>query len=146
MGKNKGSYNGFFHLKFEGALVGLRQDKDTSVSFSGEKNRYYDLGTTFRGAAGEVGIDVTSNVTQFNAVYGYIFGGTPGSGGAVLNDPNGLLMVVSDEWIDGMGPILKMPARFAAPAAPGAGGLMYFRAGAWRVRNGAGAEQTITVA
>jgi hypothetical protein len=141
---NKGYMNAFYGISTEGCSVGLRQDKDTGVAWSGQANEYHGLRTLFRAAAGEIGWEVTTNVTQVNGIYGWTPWGTVGAGGSAWVDPNGLMMVVSEQWDDGMGPVLKLPSRFAAPAAPGAGGLLYYRGG-WKVRNAAGAEQTITV-
>lgn len=122
---NKGHLNSFYGFSGEGCSVHLRQDKDTTIAYSGQLNRYYDVNTSFRNTAGEVGVDVTSDVNGYNMIVGYNPWGTLGAGGSAFNDPNGKMMVMSDNWHDGNGPLLYLPSRAAHPGTPPAGAFVY---------------------
>jgi hypothetical protein len=141
----RGYANSFFHCAMEGALVALRLEKDPAVSYSCQANRFFDLHTTFRGAAGEIGVQVDTDVTGYNTVVEHLPWGSPGAGGAVIQDPNGNLRILTDSYIDGNGPMIRELERFAAPPTPPAGvGLLYYRSGAWRVMHSDGVERSIT--
>lgn len=139
----KGYANVFYGLHCEGSAIGLRLDKDAAVGFSGHDNEVYNLHTTFRGA-GEVGVDVTTAVSGYNAIHGYYWQGT---GAATITDPNGKLLVsgLNDGSGDILGgAILKLPNRNADPPTPTNGAVFYAKAGRAWVKGTDGVARQIT--